>query len=189
MHPTHAGAFLLLQAAIPMAVLAQDPGEKSIPEPTQLSRAVLDASADTAIVGRPSLIESDESTAEIAIIELVSSDDTRRLGVSVSLRHGDQVVALYLDSVEASQLRDELAAFDGYESIEPCEATRQCVRGVARCRPSQPVRQAFCPSLYLTADGKKGVLISTPGSPFRFPDVEPSSFVSAIDTIIGELNQ
>jgi hypothetical protein len=181
---------MLLQTAVPAAVLAQGFDEKSIQEPTQFSVVVSDATAHATVVGSPTLVKSDESIAEIALIEITTSADTRRLGVRASLRGAGQVDTLYLDPSEASQLREELVGFDTwYEPGQPCEAIRQCVRGVARCRPSQSVRQAFCPSLYSTAEGEQGILISTPRSSFRFPAIKPSIFISAIDMVVGELNE
>ncbi|MGH8196224.1 MAG: hypothetical protein ACREQ8_17780, partial [Woeseiaceae bacterium] len=106
MHPHLHGAFLLLQTVV--AVAAQGLEEKSIPDPTQFSVAVSDASAQPGVVGSPTLVKSDESTAEIAVIE-ISSENARRRGIRVLLRHAGQAETLYLDLREASQLRDELA--------------------------------------------------------------------------------
>jgi hypothetical protein len=182
-------AILLLHAVVSTAVVAQDFDEDSIPEPTQFSVVASDETADMIVVGSPSSIDSDDSKAEIVVVEVVTSDGSHQSGVRILLKHAGQLDYLYLDASQVSRFRDELASFElRYGRGETCEAIGRCVHGIARCRPSQAVQQAFCLSFYSTPDGKQGVSVSTPRYLFIFPSTEPSVFVSAINAAIGELN-
>lgn len=171
------------------ALLAQAFDEKSIPEPTILSVAAAEATANIVVIGSPRLVESDDSLAEIAVVEVASSNDTPLRGVRIDLERGDHMAELYLDAHQVDQFRNELVGFkEYYERGEPCGARNRCVHGVARCRPSQVERQAFCPSFFTSPDGKQGVVISTSRYSFTFPHVEPSILIASIDAAIGELN-
>jgi hypothetical protein len=169
-------------------VHAREFDERSIPEPSQLGVVASDSDAQVIAIGSSRRIESSESTAEIAVVEVVASDGERQRGVRVSLESAGGTDEIYLDSGQAAQLRDELAGLEGwYERDATCEAIRYCVRGVARCRPSQSVRQAYCPSVYVTPEGEQGVILSTPRFSFRYPSMRAAVFVAAVDATIGEL--
>lgn len=186
MNSTLPAAYLLLQAAL---VGAEDFGENSIPEPTQFSVVVSDAGEDAIVVDGPIRIGSDDSKVNLTVIEVATADGKRLRGVRLLLQNASQDDNLYLDANQVDQLRDEFAGLEQwFERDETCGAVKECVQGVARCRPSQTVRQAFCPGFYSTSDGERGVLISTPRYSFRFPSMEPSVFVEAVDAAIGELN-
>jgi hypothetical protein len=179
---------LVVLTVIPRLLLAQDFDERSVSEPTRLSGVALDSGAETRVVGTQALVESRESIAQIAAVLVLSSDGEHHRGVRVSLKNSSQADQLYIDVGEAAQLRDEFGSFDKWHERTPtCEAINLCVEGVARCRPSQSLRQAYCPSAYSTSRGERGVLLSTPRHSFRFPSTEPSAFVHAIDVAIAEL--
>ena len=178
-------AFTLALLALP--ALAFD--EASIPEPTILSVAAAEATANIVVIGVPRLVESDDSLAEIAVVEVASSNHTSLRGVRIDLERGDHMAELYLNADQVAQFRNELVGFkEYYERGATCGARHRCVHGVARCRPSQVERQAFCPSFYTTPDGKQGVVISTSRYTFPFPHVEPSILIAPINAAIGELN-
>ena len=180
---------LVVLAVIPNLLLAQDFDEGSVPEPTRLGGVALDAGADTRAVGTQALVESRESIAQIAAV-LLSSHGEHHRGVRVSLKDPRQADQLYIDVREAAQLRDEFGSFKRWlERTPTCEAISLCVESVARCRPSQAERQAYCPSAYSTPQGEHGVFLSTPRHSFRFPSTEPSAFVHAIDAAIAELGR
>ena len=180
---------LVVLGVIPNLLFAQDFDERSVSEPTRLSDVALDAGADTRAVGTQALVESRESIAQIAAVLLRSHGEHHR-GVRVSLKNPSQVDELYIDVGEAAQLRDEFGSFEKWlERTPTCQAISLCVEGVARCRPSQTVRQAYCPSAYSTPQGERGVFLSTPRHSFRFPSTEPSAFVHAIDAAIAELGR
>lgn len=180
---------LVVLAVTPNLLLAQDFDEKTVSEPTRLGVVALDAGADTRVVGTQGLVESPESIARIAAV-LLSSHGKQHRGVRVSLKNSSQVDQFYIDVGEAAQLRDEFGGFEKWlEHAPTCDATKLCVEGVARCRPSQTARQAYCPSAYSTPQGERGVFLSTPRHSFRFPSTEPSAFVDSIDAAIAELHR
>ncbi len=72
---------------------------------------------------------SDESTAEIEVIEAATLDDKRHLGARILLRSADWRDRLYLDPGQVSQLRDEFADFEKwYERGKACEAIGELER-------------------------------------------------------------
>jgi hypothetical protein len=189
-----AHCYLLFCAATPALVLGQEFDaaqiealthfEKSMPEPTVFAAAAAHPAAAMRVVGSPSRIESDDSIAEIAAVELVGSRGEEQHGVRVTLERRSVRDRIYLGAADARQLRDELTSLNGATAL--CDA-KSCVHGIARCRPSQAEPQAYCPSVYKTRDGESGVGLSTPRSSFRFPSVQATAFADAIETTIAQL--
>jgi hypothetical protein len=183
-------ALLLLSAAASALCSAQRFDENSVPASTGLSAVASAPTAEVIVMGRPSQIESDDAIAEIAPVQVMNSGGESLRGVRVSLKSQGQADQLYLDVSQVSQLREEFVGFEAWpEGLSTCEAINVCVFGVARCRPSQDVPQAFCPSLYLTSAGDRGVLLAAAGHSFRFPSTHVSVFVSAIDASLAELRR
>jgi hypothetical protein len=69
------------------------------------------------------------------------------------------------------------------EAIATDGAAEIMVLGVARCRPSQSVRQAFCPAMY-RQDGEVGVSISTAKYVYQFPSIEASDLADALAVVL-----
>lgn len=176
--------------AVPGLLLAQGFDERSIPEPTELGSITLSPGAEIRTIGAQISVGSRASNAQIAAVEVRTSDGKRQCGLRIALENSGKVDLVYLAVKEAAQLRAEFAGFDAsYSSSSRCEAISMCVEGVARCRPSQTVRQAYCPSVYATAQGERGVYLSSPRSAFRFPLTPASQFVSAIDAAMAECGE
>lgn len=181
---------LLLQAVCFVPAAAQIYAGNSIPHPTELSVAAENSAARIIDNGTSRLIESDEATAEAIVIRVEMRDGENKHGVRIRLRQEDYQRDLYLDADQVAQLRDELAGFvDWYNRGDTCGARSSCMHGIARCRPSQTVPQAFCLGFYTKPDGRQGVSFGTSDQSFRFPYVEPSVFVGAIDAALDELEQ
>jgi hypothetical protein len=85
---------LVVLAVIPKLLIAQDFDERSVLEPTRLSRVALDSGAETQAVGTPALVESRESIAQIAAVRVKSNGEHHR-GVRVSLKTSNQADHLY----------------------------------------------------------------------------------------------
>jgi hypothetical protein len=84
---------------------------------------------------------------------------------------------------------NEISSFQNLDNNgSSCTAKNTCVRGVARCRPSQTETQAICPSYYYTADGRQGMQLATPRHAFDYPYVEPSVSAYAFAVALGELS-
>ncbi len=160
----------------------------SIPSPTELSILASDATNDTVAAGEPILVESEDSTATISVVVVRAGDGLVARGVRLSLQSENWEDDVYLDRNQLDQLRDEFAGLDRwYQRNEICGAQERCVQGIARCRPSQTIRQAICPGFYSTPDGERGALVGTPRKSFLFPSVGPSEFIGAINAVIDGL--
>ena len=172
-----------LGLAISNALVAQSDDENSIAEPTRLGGIASDPATEIIAVGESSSLESDRAIANFTTVEF-SLGAERERGFRLALEYDDDSDLLYLDYAQAAQLRDELAGFDGWRE-RACGGARNCVFGVARCRPSQSVRQAFCPSIY-RQDGEVGVSISTPGNVYPFPSLDASELADAIAAVMSD---
>jgi hypothetical protein len=179
---------LLLAAAAGARAQNQSIAESSIPEPTDLSVAALQTGVTlvwSQVVGQ---IQSTGANAVITAVELTSRDGQRIHGVTVSLSSADATDKLYLGGFELLRFRDELAELASVGLGTPCEAINSCVTGIARCRPSQTVLQAYCPWVYTTSTSEEGFGLSTPRHSFQFPSISPSKFIVAADSAIDALD-
>lgn len=162
--------------------------EASIADPTELATVTARTGTEIAIVGAELEVESDISKAGFALVRIRQPGGAIQYGTRMGLLGEEAEDALFLDASETGQLRDELTSFDmEYQAGTSCAALSRCVHGVARCRPSQLQRQAFCPSVYSTPDGQRGIAIRTPRATFEFPNVEPAVMVNAVEAVIGSL--
>jgi len=182
-------AILLLCAPFSQAIAGQDSGEKSIPEPTYLSVTSAGESVNIVVLKSINAIESDDSVAEIDVVELITSDSQRHTGVRLLFKNTDQLDRIYLDQGQTLQLRDEFVGLImWYQRIQPCDA-RRCIHGVARCRPSQTIRQALCPGFYSTSEGEQGILLSTSRYSFYFPSLAPSTIIDVLNAAVAEFEE
>lgn len=161
--------------------------ERSVPDPTELATQMQAPSITIEVRDSAARIESEDARADFSGVTVWFPDGRVARGVRVSLADVNRLDDLYLDYEQLAQLRDELSDNNAwFDRNEACEAQYQCVHGVARCRPSQPVRQAFCPGFYTTPDGERGVILSTLRGAFRFPSVSPAEFAAAAEAAINE---
>jgi hypothetical protein len=177
---------LCLAAAVPLTGRTQSADEGSVPEPTRMAVMASRLDARVATVGELQRIDSNDAVAEIAGIE-ISAGDKREQGVRIDLRNESGADSLYLDAQQGRRLRDDLTQLERNSELA-CESGIHCAGGIARCRPSQSVAQAFCPTAYRTREGKWGISISTPGSYFAFPGVKAADFSSVLTIVIQGLD-
>jgi len=167
-------------------VFAQNSDEHSIPEPTELSTIASSENSSTTKIGNSTLVAGSDTVAEVTAVKIELPGKDSQKGVRLLMTEGKKVDRLMLDFVQAEQLRQELSGFQSiYTSGSSCSAREMCIRGVARCRPSQTESQAVCPSYYNRPDGSQGIRISTPRHTFDFPFVEPAVFAESIVMAIG----
>lgn len=167
--------FLLLAAAISARAQRPPNTEPSIPEPTAL--ATVAASPDTQIVWTQAIgnlqgADPTDSSVAVAAVEMIDQQGEVLRGAIVSLSSPDSTDKLYLGETELQLVQDELAELAAIlesEGNTECEAINICVMGIARCRPSQSVIQAYCPGIYSTPSSKTGFALATPRQSFRFP--------------------
>ena len=160
--------------------------EVSVPEPTHLH--VVATAAGSELVSSIVLggIESTDASAEVSAIEIRGLNGDRVRGVMVTLENSTSSDQIYVPDSLLSSFRDELQHLEFTRRFDSgCQAIYRCIRGIARCRPSQTERQAYCPGRYSTPDSEGGLVLSTPRSSFSFPSVEASE----LDALIGEAIQ
>lgn len=164
-----------------MAIAGAASGADSIPAPTVLGELAAATGSEIAGRGAPVTVGSAGATATFMPIEVAAADGTRAGGLRLALESGGLADEVYLDAHQAAQLRAELLMLEArYVRAAPCEASHRCVHGIARCRPSQTVRQAICPGFYATPGGERGVLVSTPAGAFEFRSVSPAAVATAL---------
>jgi hypothetical protein len=114
-------------------------------------------------------------------------------GIIVSLSSPSATDELYLGEPELQLLQDELAELaailesEGFASR--CEAINTCVTGIARCRPSQSVIQAYCPGIYTTPGSQEGFALATPRQSFLFPSFGLRGFMSLVEAAALALSE
>jgi hypothetical protein len=159
--------------------------EISVPEPTRLYVA---AQEDGSVLVRSELlgeIVSADSTATFSAIEVEGPDGERVRGVKISLRNPTSADQIYITESLLSSLQDELREleFTRHRSGK-CQAKVRCVQGIARCRPSETEKQAYCPGRFSTPTSDGGFVLSTPRNTFSFPSVEATQFHNLISNAI-----
>jgi hypothetical protein len=158
----------------------------TIPDPTQLQTAVLGDSSELVWSEALGKIESADASATVSAIEVAGPDGERVRGVKVFLENSASTDQIYLTDSLLSDFRDALQELEFTSQFDgECQARYRCIHGIARCRPSQPERQAYCPARYSTPDGEKGLILSTPRHSYLFPSVGPAQ----LDALISEAVQ
>lgn len=159
--------------------------EVSVPEPTELHAV---ASADGSVVLWSEFIgeiKSADANAAMTAIEVEGSDGEQVRGVLIRLESAASTDEIYVTDVLLSSLKDELQEIEYTRQFDfECEAQNRCVHGIARCRPSQTERQAYCPGRYSTANAEEGFVLSTPRSTFWFPSVGAAQFDSLVSEAV-----
>lgn len=176
---------LILLAFHPMPVRAED--ETSVAEPTRLAVMASQFGARITTIGDTQRIASNDAAGAISVIE-VSAGAQRELGLRIDLRNEGEADSLYLDAQQARWLHAEFQHL-GEWSERACDRGTNCSFGIARCRPSQTVTQAFCPATYTTSEGSWGIAIETQSGGFRFPGVDAAQWSDALAAALKSLEQ
>ena len=160
--------------------------EISVPEPTQLHAVATAAGSEIVWSEVLGDIKSADANAEVSAIEVEGPNGDRVRGVSITLENSTSSDQIYIPDSLLSNLRDELQQLEYTRQFDSeCQAKYRCVHGIARCRPSQTERQAYCPGRYSTPNSEGGLVLSTPRNSFSFPSVDASQ----LDALIGEAVQ
>lgn len=165
-----------LIATTPFApVRAQSHGDVSIPEPTSLQSAVLAEGSrllSSNLIGK---LESGNAGAEISVISIEVPDGKQVSGVRIALKSADADDDIYITDTQLAVVKDELEFLEFSRQFDDqCRAKSTCIHGIARCRPSQTERQAYCPGRYTTRTSEGGLSLGTPRHVFKFPSVQSS---------------
>ena len=162
--------FPLLAGAVPAQ--GQEDGETSVPEPTHLYTVAVAAGSTLVWSQRLGEIESVDARATISVIAVEGYDGKRVRGMKLMLEDSMMTDQIYLPESLLSNLRDELEQLEDWHQVDrKCEAKELCIHGIARCRPSRTVSQAYCPSRYSKPNSEEGLILSTPHHMFMFPVV------------------
>lgn len=173
----------LIAATLSSPALGQSDFETSVPEPTRLHAT---ASADGSKLVWSELIgdiESSDAHATVSVIEVESLQGDRIRGMKIMLENSTSTDQIYITENLLFNFRDEIEHLkNSRQFYEKCEAKHLCMQGIARCRPSQSERQAYCPGRYSTPDAEEGLNLTTPRHTFMFPAVGTKQLI----TLIGE---
>jgi hypothetical protein len=162
----------LIVAVSSVPALGQSDGETSVPEPTRLhSVALADGSklVWSELVGE---IGSSDAHATVSVVEVESAKGEQVRGMKIMLENSASTDQIYLTDSLLSNFQEELGFLDFSRQFDDeCQAKHLCMHGIARCRPSQTERQAYCPGRYATPNSEEGLSLSTPRHSFKFPSV------------------
>lgn len=166
----------------------QSHGEVSVPEPTRLHAAAL-ADGSELLWSEPiGVITSTDAHATVSVIEVESRQGVRIRGMKIMLKNSTSTDLIYVTEGRLPNFRDEIEHLEfSRRFYGKCEAKRLCIHGIARCRPSQTERQAYCPGRYSTPDSEEGLHLTTPRHSFMFLSVGMEQLVSLIGVAIQTL--
>ena len=165
---------------------SQSTGETSVPEPTQLHKVAFADGAKPVWSEPLGEIESSDARATVSVIEVESPEGEQVRGMKIMLENSTSTDQIYLTESLLSNLQEELEFLEFSRQFDDeCQARNLCVHGIAKCRPSQTVRQAYCPGRYATPNSEEGLILSTPRHSFKFPSVGTEQ----LSALIGEAIQ
>lgn len=158
---------------------------QSIPHPTPLQSLALQPEVQITWSEEIARIESADTIAVVTAIEVENpKDETLTRGVLVELESEDNADQFFVDRTYLRQFMNELVKLEPSISTDhqdrPCEASHSCIGGIARCRPSQHIPQAFCPEMRIFVAGGTALILRTPKNYFEFPEVLPSALLAAL---------
>ncbi len=177
-----AGWCCLLALAITCAkaMASRIPEERSVPEPTILKTASL---AIDAVVASERLgsLGADASTIVVHKVHVTSANESSQRGVLLVLESEESSDEVWLPAALLPQAVAELDHLkESNRLFGRCESPR-CIRGIARCRPSQSELQAFCPGMVVTREGSRSLSIRTPRHGFILPDATPDGLARLLE--------
>ena len=179
------GSFTCAFSSVPAD--SQFAEEVSVPEPTQLQTIASDDGSKLVWVKFLGEIASDNAKAAVTAIEIEGPDGERVRGVKISLENSTSMDQIYVTDNLLPNFWDELQELEFTRQYDSeCQAKNRCVSGIARCRPSQPERQAYCPGHYSTPSSESGLILSTPRGSFSFPSVDAGQLGNLIGEAIQE---
>ena len=162
---------------------SQSAGETSVPESTHLLKVGFADGAKPVWSEPLGQIESSDARATVSVIEVESREGEKVRGMKIMLENSTTTDQFYLTEGLLSNFQEELEFLEHSRQFDDeCQARDICVHGIARCRPSQTVRQAYCPGRYATPNSEEGLIVSTPRHSFKFPSVGTEQ----LSALIGE---
>jgi hypothetical protein len=161
----------------------------SAPEPTQLEVWAGQSGSRITKSEEVGRIESADAQAVITAVvaERPHNAPSYVRGVRIDLRNASSTDQIYVDESKLVYLKHELDGMDcGVARMRNESGAIHRIHGIARCRPSQSVPQAYCPGYYIGPESE-GLSVSTfSGGSFRFPSIRPSLLADAIGRAMSE---
>ena len=161
----------------------------AVPEPTVFEKIAKQRGTKVISSEEVGRIESTDARAVITAVIMENSHyrPSRVRGIRIDLRNEISSDHIYVEESELVYLKHELDSMDcSVADMRNESGAAHRIRGIARCRPSQSVPQAYCPGYYIGPESE-GLLLSTfSGGNFRFPSERPSSLADAIGRAMSE---
>ena len=159
------------------------------PEPTQLEVWVGQPGSRFTKSEQVGRIDSTDAQAVITavVVERPHNTPSRVRGIRIDLRNASSADRIYVDESELVYLKHQLDGMDcGVASMRNESGAAYRVRGIARCRPSQTIPQAYCPAYYITPESEGLSLSTFSGHNFKFPAQRPSTLADAVGRAMSE---
>ena len=175
-------ACFLLSNSVPAQLSA-------VPEPTQLEVWIEQPGSRIARSEEVGRIESIDAQAVIraVVIENLQNNPSRVRGIQIDLRNENSTDRIYIDENNLVYLKHDLDGMNcSIASMRKESGAPNRVRGIARCRPSQTIPQAYCPSYYITPKSEGLSLSTFGGHRFKFPSKRPSTLADAVGRAMSE---
>ena len=159
------------------------------PEPTQLEVWVGQPGSRITMSEQVGRIDSTDAQAVITavVVERPPNTPSRVRGIRIDLRNASSADRIYVDESELVYLKHQLDGMDcGVASMRNDSETPYRVRGIARCRPSRTIPQAYCPAYYITPESEGLSLSTFSGHNFKFPAQRPSTLADVVGQAMSE---
>jgi hypothetical protein len=179
-------AVLLFCFILSSAALAQLP---EAPEPTQLELWMGHPGSritTSEVVGK---VESTDADAVITalVIDNPRSDPTQLRGIRIDLRNDSATDRIFVDESDLVYRKEEFDSMAcSIPGVQDEAGAAIRVHGIARCRPSQTIPQAYCPGYYITRESVSFRLSTFSGHNFAFGTKAPSAMGDAIGRAMDE---
>ncbi|MCZ6503889.1 MAG: hypothetical protein O6945_15425 [Gammaproteobacteria bacterium] len=177
---------LTLTSVLPGPATAQ---ASAAPEPTELEVWALQQGSRVIWSEEVGRIESTDAQAVITAVVVEKSQNIpgRVRGVRVDLKNETSTDQIYVEEKELVYLKRDLTRMDcSIARMRNESGATYRVQGIERCRPSQPIPQAYCPGYYIGPEFEGLSLSTFAGHNYRFPSKRPSVMADAIGRAMSE---
>ncbi len=161
----------------------------AIPEPTAFETIAKQRGTTIILSEEVGRVESSDSRAIITALILENSyyRPSRVRGIRIDLRNASASDHIFVEESELVQLKYELVGMDcGIARMRNQTGSTYRMNGIARCRPSQTIPQAFCPGYYIAPESEGLALSTFNGGNFKFPSARPAALAGAIGRAMSE---
>jgi len=149
---------------------------ESVDSPTEMELLV--STSQSQVTKREHLGTVASTNAQVTVNAITIATPNKNMqGIQLLLVDGEITETLYIGEKLLWNMVNELK---NLYNTSQCEAQQMCIRGIARCRPSQEQAQAYCVAFYTTPNDETGTMLSTPTHSYKFPSIRPSELAQVI---------